>query len=278
MSVPAAAAVPAAAGLLLQVEAARATVSFDILPFDLSALGAGFAAVGRYLTGDVRVVVLRGRDWSATPARSPGPGHLLGHETPSFALPGHEPSPGGAFPGSSPPPGSGGAPEERQGWEESQLEAVQAGTGWLSERADLLSVAALCGTVEGFGLDLALACDFRVACDDTVLRWRPAGSWPPALVGGQHALLGIVGYSRALEWRITGRRLTAMDAEAVGLVSRVVPPDHLADCLDDFVSGLLAAPRDAVAETKALLLNARERRDDRVAALRDQRDSFRRLC
>jgi enoyl-CoA hydratase/carnithine racemase len=221
-------------------------VSFDRLPPDLLALGAGFAAVGRRLTGDVRVVVLRGRDWSAAPSAV----------------------------GAS---GSGRGPAEAVAAER-RLEAVQVGTAWLSGRADLLSVAVLDGVAEGFGLDLALACDLRVACEHAVLRWPPAGSGPPALLGGQDALLGLVGYARALEWRIVGRALSAPDAEGVGLVSRVAPPGRLDDCVDGFVADLLAASRDAAVEAKASLLSARERRRGAETARAEQREAYLRLA
>ncbi len=233
---PAPAAASAAAGLRVRLAPPRATVSFDRLgTLGVPGLGEAFTALRRRFTGDVRVVVLRGGDWSPAPAR-------------------------------------GTPPDERQ------LEAAQAGVDWLSGRADLLSVAVIEGTAEGFGLDLALAADLRIACEDAVLWWAPAGSYPPALLGGHDSLLSLVGYPRALEWRIAGHRLAAAEAMAAGIVSRVAPPEQLDDTVSAFVAGLLAAPRAAVAETKALLLSARERREGRVAALRDEREAFLRLC
>jgi enoyl-CoA hydratase/carnithine racemase len=222
-------------------------VSFDRLPSDLLALGAGFAAVGRRLTGDVRVVVLRGRDWSAVP---PAVGVSAG--------------------------GCGPAVEAVAA--ERRLEAVQAGTAWLSGRADLLSVAVLDGVAEGFGLDLALACDLRVACEHAVLRWPAAGSGPPALFGGQDALFGLVGYPRALEWRIAGRVMPAPEAVGAGLVSRAAPAELLDDCVEELVASLLAASRDAAVEAKASLLHARRARGAAPAAQAEQREAYLRLA
>jgi len=55
---------------------------------------------------------------------------------------------------------------------------------------------------------------------------------------------------------LTGRRVSAAEADKLGLVSAVVPVDELAAAGDLFANQILALPRDAVTETKALLLAA----------------------
>jgi enoyl-CoA hydratase/carnithine racemase len=82
-------------------------------------------------------------------------------------------------------------------------------------------------------------------------------------LGGTAPLVDAVGYARALEICLTGRRVGAEEALRLGLATVVVPLDELAAATDDLVAALLAAPRDAVVETKALLLGAAERRRSR---------------
>ncbi len=88
-------------------------------------------------------------------------------------------------------------------------------------------IAAINGYAFGGGLELALACDIRIAAEEarmglteTSLAIIPGG-------GGTQRLPRIVGLARAKEMILTARRITAEDALAIGLVNRVVPGDRL---------------------------------------------------
>ena len=82
-------------------------------------------------------------------------------------------------------------------------------------------VAAIRGYCMGGGLDLALACNARIASSDAVFA-HPGGSlgiitgW-----GGTQRLPRLIGRSRALEMLVTGRRLDAEEAFACGLVQKI---------------------------------------------------------
>lgn len=115
---------------------------------------------------------------------------------------------------------------------------------------DMVSVAALSGPVTATGL--ALACDLRLAGDATVLRFA-------GLPDGSHRLVAAVGPSRAAEWCLTGREVTAQEAWGAGLLSTVVPAAGLGEALDAVLAALLAVPRGVAAETKALLQGAGHR-------------------
>jgi len=78
-------------------------------------------------------------------------------------------------------------------------------------------------------------------------------------LGGTLPLVDIVGYPRALEICLTGRWVDATEAGALGLAELVVPNDQLDAAVGDLLAPILAAPRDAVIETKALLVQARTR-------------------
>jgi enoyl-CoA hydratase/carnithine racemase len=94
-------------------------------------------------------------------------------------------------------------------------------------------VAAIQGYCVGGGLELALACDFRVAGADAVFMMPEVslGSLPGS--GGLQRLPRIVGVGVATDWILTGRRVSAEEAEQRGLVTRLVPTgDHLAAARD----------------------------------------------
>jgi enoyl-CoA hydratase/carnithine racemase len=72
-------------------------------------------------------------------------------------------------------------------------------------------------------------------------------------LGGTKRLVELVGYARALELCVTGRRVAADEAMRTGLANVVVPADQLAGAVADLVAAVLAGARDAVVEIKALV-------------------------
>jgi enoyl-CoA hydratase/carnithine racemase len=130
----------------------------------------------------------------------------------------------------------------------------EAFTWWRDER--IVSVAAVHGHAVGAGFQLALACDLRVLADDARLSMRePSLGLVPDL-GGTKPLVDLVGYARALEICATGREVGAAEAAVIGLAELVVPADDLDATVRDLCAAILAAPADAVRETKALLRDA----------------------
>ena len=88
-------------------------------------------------------------------------------------------------------------------------------------------IAAVAGHALGGGCELALACDFVIAAD-TARFGQPEitlGIMPG--LGGSQRLARAVGKAKAMDLCLTGRVMDAAEAEASGLVSRVVPADLL---------------------------------------------------
>ena len=106
------------------------------------------------------------------------------------------------------------------------------------ERCSKPVIARLQGYVFGVGLELALACDFRLAADDVQLALPEAtiGMIPGS--GGTQRLARLVGLGRAKDIVMRGRRVGAEEALALGLVTRVVTPDELEDAVTELVAEL----------------------------------------
>lgn len=90
-------------------------------------------------------------------------------------------------------------------------------------RARFVSVAAINGLALGGGLELALACTFRVAAAHATFGLPEIKLGVLPAYGGTQLLPPVVGPAIALDLMLTGRTLSAQEALAVGLVSRVVP-------------------------------------------------------
>lgn len=141
----------------------------------------------------------------------------------------------------------------------------QEGFTWW-RRSDVVSIAAVQGHAIGAGFQLALACDFRVVADDVQFAMRETSLGLVPDLTGTHPLLSLVGYARALEICATGRFVLAEEAVNTGLANIAVPLDQLDGAVQDLAAALLAAPRDAVIETKALLRGAQDRTYDEQRA------------
>jgi enoyl-CoA hydratase/carnithine racemase len=135
------------------------------------------------------------------------------------------------------------------------IAGYQSAFGWLS-RPDIVSIAAVQGHAVGAGFQLALACDLRVLADDAVLTMAEVRLGLVPDLGGTRRLVELVGYSRALDICVTARPIAADEAMRMGLATAVVPVDELADASARLAGEVLARPRDAVIEAKALLAAA----------------------
>lgn len=107
-------------------------------------------------------------------------------------------------------------------------------------------VAAINGYALGGGAELALACDVRLMARGGEIGFPEIrlGFFPGA--GGTQRLARVVGPARALRLMMEGRRLTADEAHALGLVDEVVPADLLQQTARDVAGRLAAGPTRAI--------------------------------
>jgi 2-(1,2-epoxy-1,2-dihydrophenyl)acetyl-CoA isomerase len=117
-------------------------------------------------------------------------------------------------------------------------------------------IAAVNGPAAGAGLSLACACDLRLAASSATFVPAFIGIGLVPDTGATYLIERLLGYSRAFEWLCSGRRLSAADAHAWGLVAEVVGDGRLSERAADVAATLAALPTRALGMTKRLLQRA----------------------
>ena len=122
------------------------------------------------------------------------------------------------------------------------------------ERFPRPTVAAIVGYCLGGGLELALACDFRVAGASSRLGQPEVGLGIMAAAGATRRLPALVGLAQARRLLFTGAMVEAAEALAIGLVDRVLPDEEVLAGAHALLAPIVAQGAEAVRATKAALL------------------------
>ncbi len=143
--------------------------------------------------------------------------------------------------------------KERAGMSEAEVRGFLAQLGRVlraMERSDCVFIAAINGAALGGGTELALACDFRVAAPTAELGLTEVqlGIIPGG--GGTQRLPRLVGPARAKDLILTGRRINAAEALAIGLVQRLAPEGRLLEVAHGLAEQVGANAPLAVAAAK----------------------------
>lgn len=144
--------------------------------------------------------------------------------------------------------------KEQRGAETSQqVRQRLQGARWIEslDRTKKPVIAALHGYCMGGGLELALACDIRFASPDVVLSLPETGLGLIPGGGGTQRLPRVVGPGRALDILLSGSRMGAEEARAIGLVTRIAStPAHLLAEVRALAGQIAAKPPVATAFVK----------------------------
>jgi len=143
---------------------------------------------------------------------------------------------------------------QRSAWDVSRLADNVAAP----ERCSKPVVAALRGYCFGVGLELALACDFRLAADDLQLGFPEVAIGMIPGSGGTQRLARLVGLGRAKDIVMRGRRVSAEEALVLGLVTEVVPAADLDSAVARLIDELSKHSPLALAMAKRVLNQAYE--------------------
>lgn len=117
-------------------------------------------------------------------------------------------------------------------------------------------IAELSGHVLGGGLELALACDVRIASDSVRLALPEAGLGVFPTGGGTHRITQLLGPARGKLMMILGSELDADEALSAGLVDDVVAADELEAATRGLANRIAERPRRAVQAIKAAVDHA----------------------
>ncbi len=107
-------------------------------------------------------------------------------------------------------------------------------------------IAAINGLALGGGLELALACDIRIATSSAKLGLPEVGLGLIPGWGGTQRLPRLIGSGRATEMILTGRAITADEAAHIGLVNKVVPDAELMAAALELVQTIAEKSPDAI--------------------------------
>jgi enoyl-CoA hydratase len=119
-------------------------------------------------------------------------------------------------------------------------------------------IAAIRGFALGGGCELAMSCDIIVAAEDASFGQPEINLGVMPGAGGTQRMTRAIGKARAMDLILTGRTIGAVEAERIGLVSRVVAPDDTLDTAIELASRIAGQPPVAVLAAKEAIKQADE--------------------
>lgn len=117
------------------------------------------------------------------------------------------------------------------------------------------TIAMMDGFAFGGGMELALACDFRIASQKSLMGLTETSLAIIPGAGGTQRLPRLIGETKALELILTARKLTAEEAYQYGILTRVTEDDELVKTTEEFALSILANGPIALQQAKFALKN-----------------------
>jgi len=121
------------------------------------------------------------------------------------------------------------------------------------EKIEIPTIAAINGPAVGAGFDLACMCDFRIMSNTAFLSesFIDLGIIPGD--GGAYFLQRLIGYQKAAELTLTGRKVSAEEALKLGLILKSVKADKLIIEAKNLAYAIAKKPKNTIRYTKRLL-------------------------
>ena len=121
------------------------------------------------------------------------------------------------------------------------------------ERTRKPVIAAIEKFALGVSFELALACDFRIATENSQMGLPEIGLGTMPGSGGTHRLAHLIGLGRAKNMIMRGRRISAQEALDWGILAEMVPDGELDAAIDGLVEDLANRPQIPLASVKRVL-------------------------
>ena len=119
-------------------------------------------------------------------------------------------------------------------------------------------IAAIRGNATGYGLELALACDLRIAGENARFGLSQLRDGRIPSHGGTQRLPRLVGQARAMHMILTGEFMSAMEALRIGLIHRIVPVDGLLQSATNMAREMARKSPLSLSYTKEALYGGRD--------------------
>lgn len=144
---------------------------------------------------------------------------------------------------------------------EQNMEMVQIAHQNLAEIAATpkLFIAQIQGNALGGGLEMALACDLRFGAEGQYMLGLPEatlGLLPGN--GGTQRLPRLIGFAKALDLMVTGRRLTPAEAYTLGILDRLFPVSEVADQTRTFAETIANGATQAIGAIKLAVMRGKD--------------------
>lgn len=115
------------------------------------------------------------------------------------------------------------------------------------------TIAMINGYALGGGCELAMACDIRIAAETAKFGLPELGLGIIPSAGGTQRMARLIGKGKAIELILTGKMITAAEAEKIGLVSECVPQDQLKEAVEKTAAQILSKGPLAVKLAKMVI-------------------------
>lgn len=123
----------------------------------------------------------------------------------------------------------------------------------LPEQFSAPTIAVIDGYALGGGLELAMACDLRIATTRSRLGQPEIDLGLIPGGGGTQRLTRLIGIGRAKELVMTGKQISGEKAEEWGLVNKIVDEETLEETVEEFVQPLLNSPQKSLRIAKKVI-------------------------